>query len=118
MDDDRGFGNRPSDEQGDNLLARLIRERRAAGEIWDVRRDLDEIDREAQHMARYGVDSWYPESRGLLREVLRSAGQPSDENIEIQPEQRNPVPSQDRLTKANLAIFDASDKGRKSKFSL
>ncbi|KAL1865691.1 hypothetical protein Daus18300_007067 [Diaporthe australafricana] len=118
MDDDRGFGNRPSDEQGDNLLARLIRERRAAGETWDVKLDLDKIDREAQHMASYGVDSWYPETRGLLREVLRSASQASDENTENQPEQRNPVPSQDRLTKANLAIFDASDEGRKSKLSL
>ncbi|KAI3400163.1 hypothetical protein diail_4395, partial [Diaporthe ilicicola] len=113
MDEDRGFGNRPSDEQGDKLLARLIRERRAAGETWDYKGDLDGIDREAQHMAGYGVESWYPESRGLLREALRSASQGSDKGTENQPEQRIPPPSQDRLTKANLAIFDASKEGQK-----
>lgn len=112
MSDDRGFGNRPSDEQGDLLLARLIKERRAAGETWDYKRDLVDIDREAQHMASYGVESWYPESRALLREALRSASQGSDKNAESLPD---PLPSKDKLTTANLAMFSAYERDRKSK---
>lgn len=112
MTEDRGYGNRPSDEQGDMLLARLIKDRRAASETWDYKRDLDDIDREAQHMARYGVESWYPESRALLREALRSASQGLDKDIESQPD---PVPSKDKLTKANLDMFSAYEKDRRSK---
>ena len=114
MNDDRGFGNRPSDEQGDMLLARLIKDRRAAGENWDYKRDLVDIDREAQHMASYGVECWYPESRALLREALRSASQGSDKDAETQPD---PLPSKDKLTTANLAMFSAYEKGRRSKYS-
>lgn len=114
MDEDRGFGNRPSDEQGDLLLARLIRDRRAAGETWDYKRDLVDIDREAHHMAGYSVDSWYPETRALLREALRSTSQGSDKDAENQPD---PLPSKDKLTKANLDIFSASEKDRRSKYS-
>lgn len=113
MCEDRGYGNRPSDEQGDMLLARLIRDRRAAGETWDYKRDLVDIDREAQHMARYGVECWYPESRALLREALRSASQGSDKDAESQPE---PLPSKDKLTKANLDMFSAYEKDRNSKY--
>lgn len=113
MNEDRGFGNRPSDEQGDMLLARLIKDRRAAGESWDYKRDLVDIDAEAQHMAKYGVESWYPESRALLREALRSASQGSDKDAESQPD---PLPSKDRLTKANLDMFSAYEKDRRSKY--
>lgn len=113
MNEDRGYGNRPSDEQGDMLLARLIKDRRAAGETWDFKRDLVDIDREAQHMASYGVESWYPESRALLREALRSASQGSDKDAESQPD---PLPSKDRLTKANLDMFSAYEKDRRSKY--
>lgn len=112
MTEDRGYGNRPSDEQGDMLLARLIKDRRAASETWDYKRDLDDIDREAQHMASYGVESWYPESRALLREALRSASQGSDKDVESQPD---PLPSKDKLTKANLDMFSAYEKDRRSK---
>lgn len=112
MDEDRGFGNRPSDEQGDLLLARLIRDRRAAGETWDYKRDLVEIDREAHHMGSYSVDSWYPETRALLREALRSTSQGSDKDAENQPD---PLPSKDKLTKANLDMFSAYEKDRRSK---
>ena len=114
MSDDRGFGNRPSDEQGDVLLARLIKDRRAAGETWDYKRDLVDIDREAHHMAGYSVDSWYAETRALLREALRSASQGSDVDAENQPD---PLPSKDKLTKANLDTFSAHEKGQKSKSS-
>lgn len=113
MNQDRGFGNRPSDEQGDMLLARLIRERRAAGEVWDYKRDLVDIDREAQDMASYSIESWYPETRALLREALRSASQGSDKDAESQPD---PTPSKDKLTKANLDMFSAYEKDRRSKY--
>lgn len=113
MDEDRGFGNRPSDEQGDLLLARLIRDRHAAGETWDYKRDLVDIDREAHHMASYSVDCWYPETRALLREALRSASQGLDKDAENQPD---PLPSKDKLTKANLDMFSAYEKDRKSKY--
>lgn len=110
MNEDRGFGNRPSDEQGDMLLARLIRDRRAAGETWDYKRDLVDIDREAQHMASFGVECWYPETRALLREALRSASQGSEKGAENLP---SPVPSKDKLTKANLDMFSAYEKDRR-----
>lgn len=113
MNEDRGFGNRPSDEQGDMLLARLIRDRRAAGETWDYKRDLVDIDREAQHMASFGVECWYPETRALLREALRSASQGSEKGAENLP---SPVPSKDKLTKANLDMFSAYEKDRRSKY--
>jgi hypothetical protein len=113
MDDDRGFGNRPSDEQGDMLLARLIRDRRAAGETWDYKRDLVDMDREAHHMATYSIDCWYPESRALLREALRSESQGSDKDAENQPD---PLPSKDKLTKANLDMFSAYEKDKSSEY--
>ncbi|POS74826.1 hypothetical protein DHEL01_v206789 [Diaporthe helianthi] len=114
MDEDRGFGNRPSDEQGDALLSRLIRDRRAAGDSWDCKRDLVSIDQEAHHMASHSVDCWYPETRALLREALCSASQgTTDKDSE---KQQDPVPSKDKLTKANLDMFSAYEKDRTSKY--
>jgi hypothetical protein len=62
-----GYGDRPSDEPADLLLRRLIRKRLAAGETWDWKEDLEELDKTSKHVGDYGIEPWYPRSREALR---------------------------------------------------
>lgn len=67
-----GYGDRPSDGPADLLLRKLIRKRLAAGETWDWKEDLEQLDKTSKHVGDYGIEPWYPRSREALRTDRKS----------------------------------------------
>ncbi|KAM7183833.1 hypothetical protein V8F20_012474 [Naviculisporaceae sp. PSN 640] len=56
------YGDRPSDEEADDLLSDVARRRKEAGDAWDWKKDLEDLEREAKYNGGYGVEPWYPMS--------------------------------------------------------
>lgn len=71
-EDGGGDGMRESDEPADALLARITRERMAAGHSWDARADLEEIQQEADEVGAYGLKPWFPETQKALGECVEA----------------------------------------------
>ncbi|KAB5533574.1 hypothetical protein GE09DRAFT_1227581 [Coniochaeta sp. 2T2.1] len=69
LDGGAGYGDRPSDKPADDLLADIIDERIEAGEKWDWEKDLKELVEEEEYLREYGIEPWYPETQGALREA-------------------------------------------------
>jgi hypothetical protein len=80
--DGGGYGDRPSDEPADRLLARLIRERTEAGEVWDWGRDLKDIQGEGEELADYGIEPWFPETQKALKDIQGEGEELADYGIE------------------------------------
>ncbi|KAK3322755.1 hypothetical protein B0H66DRAFT_602185 [Apodospora peruviana] len=56
-------GDRDSDEPADELLVELIAKRVVAEHVWDWVDNLKDLDNEAKHCAKYGIEPWFPETR-------------------------------------------------------
>lgn len=64
------YGARPSDEPCDQLLVRILRKRPALGQSWDWQGNLKNLDWTSEHLDAYGIETWYPRTRRVLRKQL------------------------------------------------
>lgn len=66
----RSEGYRPSDEPADALLSDIIRRRRAAGDVWNWEKGLDELVYEARQYEAYAIEPWFPKSVAAFSELV------------------------------------------------
>lgn len=69
-------GMRPSDAPADDLLSDMIARRLSAGHVWKWTEDLEDLEREAKNNESYGVEPWFPKTRGLLEAMPKQEKEP------------------------------------------
>lgn len=65
-----GYGDRPSDERGDEVLCTLLDARVEAGETWNWEDDLKVVKREAEELGHYGIKPFYEKYRAKLKALV------------------------------------------------
>lgn len=64
--DGGGYGDRPSDEDADDLLYKMIQERRRIDSEYNPLETLQELKDTAKSLSDYGVETYFPRSIDLL----------------------------------------------------
>ena len=64
--DGGGYGDRPSDEDADDLLYKMIQERRRIDSEYNPIETLQDLKDTAKNLSDYGVDTYFPRSIDLL----------------------------------------------------
>lgn len=61
-----GCGDRPSDQEVDDLLVQLATERKNIDPSWDYPHVLDSLQKEAEYLNGYGIEDFYTQTIDLL----------------------------------------------------